>query len=90
MNASLTDSPKESEEKQPDKGFEKEAKFDVEAQNTNTEAGQQNAQDDYFHMPTWRFLFVVVATCLTVLCMALVKTHNLTLFEDHKLNYNTG
>lgn len=73
MNSSLTGVSKKSEDKEAEQIKEKEAEQDVEAQNAAPEPYQRNAQEDYYHMPTWRFLLVVIATCLTVLCMALVN-----------------
>jgi hypothetical protein len=90
MSASLTDLSKKSEEGQLEKDIDKEANCDVEAQNDKKEAGQQDVEEDYFHMPTWRFFLVVVATCLTVLCMALVNTQSLMSFAAGKPNYETG
>jgi len=90
MNASITDLSKNSEEKQLEKDIEKEAKYDVEAKHSKKKTGQQNVEEDYFHMPTWRFFLVVVATCPTVLCMALVNTQRFMSFEARELNYETG
>jgi hypothetical protein len=73
MNSSLTDVSKKSEDKEAEQIKEKDAGLDVEAQNVVPEPYQRNAQEDYYHMPTWRFVLVVIVTCLTVLCMALVN-----------------
>lgn len=72
ISSSLTDVSKKSEDKDAEKVKEKDAGQDVEAQNAVAELHHPNGQEDYYHMPTWRFLLVVIATCMTVLCMALV------------------